>query len=96
VYLTEKADLSDHSGVADFRTHGADAILFTSSSAVRSFMDQAGSLVLEKGACRPIAGSIGPITSATMREIGMPVDFEAGESSLQALVDALVAKLAKV
>lgn len=93
VYRTEKTDLSDHPGATDFRTQGADAILFTSSSAVRSFVAQAGLLKLEEGARRPIAGSIGPITSETMREIGLPVDFEAKQSNLPALVDALVAKL---
>lgn len=93
VYRTEKTDLSDHPGAADFRARGADAILFTSSSAVRSFVAQAGALKLEDGAGRPMAGSIGPVTSKTMREVGLPVDFEAKQSNLSALVDALTAKL---
>ena len=93
VYRTEQTDLSGHAGAGDFRRLGADAILFTSSSAVRSFMDQAGALRLDEGARRPMAGSIGPITSETMRERGIPVDFEAKESNLEALVDVLVDKL---
>ena len=93
VYRTEKTDLSEHPGATDFRARGADTILFTSSSAVRSFVAQAALLKLEEGARRPIAGSIGPITSETMREIGLPVDFEAKQSNLPSLVDALVAKL---
>ena len=93
VYKTEKTDLSGDSSAADFRTRGADAILFTSSSAVQSFVDQASALKLEKGANRPLAGSIGPQTSETMKKAGMPVDFEARTPGLDALIDALVKKL---
>ncbi len=93
VYRTEPTDLSRDAGAREFRALGADAILFTSSSAVRSFVDQAAALELAPGAKRPLAGSIGPITSETMRTAGMPVDFEAGTSTLDALVEALVGKL---
>ena len=71
----------------------ADAILFASSSAVQSFVDQAAALTLQKDARRPLAGSIGPQTTETMKQAGMPVDFEARTPSLDALVDALVKKL---
>jgi len=95
VYKTEKTDLSADPSAADFRAHGADAILFASSSAVQSFVDQARSLELGKDAKRPLAGSIGAQTSETMKKVGIPVDFEAKTPSLEALVDALVKKLAK-
>jgi uroporphyrinogen-III synthase len=95
VYKTEKTDLSSEASAADFRTRGADAILFASSSAVQSFVDQAGALKLDKNAKRPLAGSIGPLTSDTMKKVGMPIDFEAKTPSLDALVDALTKKLAK-
>jgi uroporphyrinogen-III synthase len=93
VYKTEKTNLSDDPVAADFRARGADAILFASSSAVQSFVDQARALTLEKGAKRPLAGSIGPQTSETMKQVGMPIDFTAKTPSLDALVDALVRKL---
>ncbi len=93
VYKTEKTNLSDEPVAADFRARGADAILFASSSAVQSFVDQARALTLEKGAKRPLAGSIGPQTSETMKQVGMPIDFIAKTPSLDALVDALVRKL---
>jgi uroporphyrinogen-III synthase len=93
VYKTEKTDLSADPAAADFRARGADAILFASSSAVQSFVDQAGALTLAKTATRPLAGSIGPQTSETMKKVGMPVDFSAKTPSLDALVDALVKKL---
>lgn len=93
VYKTEKTDLSEEPAAADFRARGADAILFASSSAVQSFVDQAGALKLARDARRPLAGSIGPQTSETMKKVGMPIDFEARTPSLDALVDALVKKL---
>lgn len=95
VYKTETTDLSSEPVAADFRARGADAILFASSSAVQSFVDQAGALKLAKDAKRPLAGSIGPQTSETMKKVGMPIDFAAKTPSLDALVEALVKKLAK-
>jgi len=95
VYKTEKTDLSAEPAAADFRARGADAILFASSSAVQSFVDQAGALKLAKDARRPLAGSIGPQTSETMKKTGMPIDFAAKTPSLDALVDALVKKLSR-
>mgnify|MGYP001557378485 FL=1 len=93
VYQTEKTDLTNDPVAADFRARGADAILFASSSAVQSFADQAAALKLEKAAIRPLAGSIGPQTTDTMKQVGMPVDFIAKTPSLDALIDALVKKL---
>jgi uroporphyrinogen-III synthase len=60
---------------------------------VQSFIDQAGALKLAKDARRPLAGSIGPQTSETMKRTGMPIDFEAKKPSLDALVDALLKKI---
>jgi uroporphyrinogen-III synthase len=94
VYQTEKTDLTDDVAAAEFRAKGADAILFASSSAAESFVSQAGALKLATGATRPLAGSIGPQTTETMKKVGIPVDFEAKTPSLDALVEALVKKLA--
>jgi uroporphyrinogen-III synthase len=93
VYKTEKTDLSAEPAAADFRARGADAMLFASSSAVQSFVDQAGALTLGKDAKRPLAGSIGPQTSETMKKVGMPIDFTAKTPSLDSLVEALVKKI---
>ena len=93
VYKTEKTDLSAEPAAADFRARGADAILFASSSAVQSFVDQAAALKLGKEAQRPLAGSIGPQTSETMKKVGMPIDFTARTPSLDSLVEALVKKI---
>jgi len=94
VYKTEPTDLSADPAAADFRTRGADAVLFASSSAVQSFADQAAALKLEPGATRPLAGSIGPQTTETMKRVGLPVAFTAKTPSLDALIEALVKKLA--
>lgn len=93
VYKTEQTDLSADPVAADFRAHGADAVLFASSSAVQSFVDQAAALKLGKEAKRPLAGSIGPQTSETMKKVGMPIDFVAKTPGLDSLVEALVKKL---
>jgi uroporphyrinogen-III synthase len=93
VYQTEKTDLTDDPAAADFRARGADAILFASSSAAQSFVDQAAALTLSPGAKRPLAGSIGPQTSETMKASGIPIDFTTKEPSLDGLVAALVKKL---
>jgi len=93
VYKTEQTDLAAEPAAADFRARGADAILFASSSAVQSFVDQARALRLAPGAKRPLAGSIGPQTTATMKQAGMPIDFTAKTPSLEALIEALVRRL---
>jgi uroporphyrinogen-III synthase len=95
VYKTEKTDLSADPAAADFRARGADAILFASSSAAQSFVDQAAALKLDRDARKPLAGSIGPQTSDTMKKIGIPVDFEAKTPGLDSLVTALVKALGK-
>lgn len=95
VYKTEKTDLTSDPAALDFRTRGADAILFASSSAVQSFVDQAAALAPANGATPPLAGSIGPQTSATMKQLGLPVDFTAKTPGLDSLVEALVKRLGK-
>ncbi len=92
VYETLKTDLSGDSVADSFRKNGADAVTFTSPSTVKSFVDQASHLQLEKTARRPLTCSIGPVTSEAMRKIGMTVDIEAEEHTLDGMVQALVKK----
>ncbi len=93
LYKTEKTDLTADPIADDFREKGADAILFASSSAVQSFTDQAKSLKLAKDARRPLAGSIGPQTTETMKKVGMDIAFEAKTPSLDSLIEALIKNL---
>lgn len=93
LYRTEETDLSADPAAEDFRQRGADALLFASPSAVQSFFDQAAALRLGKQARRPLAGSIGPTTTAAMKQLGLPVDFEAAEASLDSFIAGLLPRL---
>ena len=93
IYKTEETDLANNPVAGSFRERGADAILFASPSAAQSFFDQAASLKLSAKAKRPIAGSIGATTTATMKQLGLPVDFEAAEASIDSLIEAMTKKL---
>jgi uroporphyrinogen III methyltransferase/synthase len=70
----------------------ADFVTFTSSSTVRFFMDALGGQPLPNGA-RVV--SIGPITSATARALGLEVHAEAERHDVDGLIDALVAEAAQ-
>ena len=94
VYENVRADLAGNPAAEEFRAHGADAILFASSSAVQAFAAQAAALQPAPGAKIPLAGSIGPLTSEAMRKAGVPVDFEAATATQETFVTALLAKLA--
>ena len=67
----------------------ADYVTFTSSSTVR-FYTQAGGRV---NGARVV--SIGPVTSQTARELGLPVDVEAERHDIDGLVDALLRDAAR-
>jgi len=66
------------------------AITFTSSSTARNFVELVG-----KARTGALAGillaSIGPVTSATLRELGLRADIEAREFTMPGLVAALAA-----
>lgn len=93
VYATADVSAAASAVAEEFRQGGADAILFASGSAVESFMKQASTLALRAGAKRPVAGSLGPVTSDVMRRSGLPVDFEAAEATMDGLVAAVVKRL---
>jgi len=73
------------------------AITFTSSSTVKNFVSLLGlqtarSAFKKNGATDAVhAASIGPVTSATLREFGLPVDIEAEQYTMRGLVEAIVA-----
>jgi uroporphyrinogen-III synthase len=73
-------------------------ITFTSSSTVRNFVELLGDEPCGRGRPHhtgPFSGiqfaSIGPVTSATLREFGLPVDIEAKEYTIPGLVKAIEA-----
>ena len=64
-------------------------ITFTSSSTVRNFAELLGNTrasMLQGVQC----ASIGPVTSATLRELGLPVSIEAREFTMGGLIRAIV------
>jgi uroporphyrinogen III methyltransferase/synthase len=63
----------------------ADYLTFTSSSTVRNFLSSA-----QPGAATRIV-SIGPVTSATLREHGLSVSLEAERHDIDGLIEAIVA-----
>ena len=93
LYQTEPVDLSAEPAAIDYRAKGADAVLFASPSAAQSFADQSDALKLSVKARVPLFGSIGPTTTAAMKELGLPVAFEATEPSLDSLVATLLPRL---
>lgn len=69
-------------------------ITFTSSSTVKNFVALAGrSKTMWRRATRPLDpvlfASIGPVTSTTLRELGLPVDIEAREYTIPGLIQAI-------
>jgi uroporphyrinogen III methyltransferase/synthase len=69
----------------------ADYVTFTSSSTVRFFFDTLGDALGE----RTRLASIGPVTSAALRERGFEPDVEADRHDVDGLVQALVAHAAR-
>jgi uroporphyrinogen III methyltransferase / synthase len=81
--VPETRDISG--GLERFRAEGADLVTFTSSSTVENFL----ALKLPWPEDLKTA-SIGPITSETMRKMGLKVDAEAARYDMDGLVEAIL------
>jgi uroporphyrinogen-III synthase len=70
---------------------GPHVVTFTSSSTVRNFVALLGGRrrAPHKSPGRLQFASIGPITSATLRDLGLPVHIEATEYTIPGLIDAI-------
>jgi uroporphyrinogen-III synthase len=79
----------------DRRPH---VVTFTSSSTVRNFIallsSRRGLAAGRKRLARIRTASIGPVTSSTLRSLGMPIDIAAKEFTIPGLVEAIVRSLA--
>jgi uroporphyrinogen-III synthase len=68
-------------------------ITFTSSSTVRNFVALVGSSIGKQQGTNLLRdidlASIGPVTSATLRELGLRVDIEAKEYTIPGLIEAI-------
>jgi len=95
VYATDFTDLAGSQAAEEFRRDGADAIVFSSSSSVDSYLEQEDVLQLDEGARRPVHCSIGPATSRSLRNNDLSVDLEAAQASLPAVVEVLADHFSK-
>lgn len=67
------------------------AITFTSSSTVKNFLELVGQENVQSGLLDGVKlASIGPVTSATLRDVGLRVDIEAKEYTIPGLVEAIL------
>jgi uroporphyrinogen III methyltransferase/synthase len=64
-----------------------DVVTFTSGSTVRGFFEEIDPKRLEE---KPLAASIGPITSAALREVGVAPRIEAETYTTEGLTEAIV------
>ncbi len=74
------------------RAGKVDAVTFTASSTVTGFCDLVGGLPDPQ----PLVISIGPITSRTARDRGLRVDAEADPHTIDGVVAAVLAEVARV
>jgi uroporphyrinogen III methyltransferase/synthase len=88
-YSSEPDPSASASIGAELESGKVDMIAFTSESAVRAFT----AAVDPEAASRAPAASIGPTTTAALRDAGMNVVAQADEASLEALAGAIVAFL---
>jgi len=107
-YETIVPESSRRSLRAALKNRRPHVVTFTSSSTVRNFVELVGAHAAGKqphadhrrGRSRHIAldgilmASIGPVTSSTLRELGLPVDISAKEFTIPGLVQAIAGAVA--
>jgi uroporphyrinogen III methyltransferase/synthase len=74
----------------DGRLRNITLATFTSSSCVEGFFKVFGKRLIRKHRRNFLVASIGPITSQTCRRLGLRVDIEASQYTLDGLVEAIV------
>jgi uroporphyrinogen III methyltransferase/synthase len=89
VYQTIGMIEDETGGLQRFAAEGADLITFTSGSTAQHFKNllEKKSISLPEGVALV---SIGPVTSAVMKELGMTVELEAKQHDIPGLVEAIV------
>jgi uroporphyrinogen III methyltransferase / synthase len=92
VYRTVPARTDLGALATDIAAGRIDAVTFTSSSTVRSFVDLIGHDVATSG--RFVSATIGPITAGTARELGLREIIEAEPHTVPGLVESLERRFA--
>ncbi|MGY8712526.1 MAG: uroporphyrinogen-III C-methyltransferase [Verrucomicrobiia bacterium] len=90
IYQTDFADVLEAKDRSNFIEKGADAIVFASSSAALSYIEQEEDLKLSEGANSPIFCSFGTQTSETLLENELSVVIESEDSTLESMVESIV------
>jgi uroporphyrinogen III methyltransferase / synthase len=90
-YKTVLETEGQEQALAALETGGIDAVTFTSSSTARNFVEILGAERLKKFLANSNTQclSIGPITSKTMKEVGLPLHGEAKQHDIPGLVELL-------
>lgn len=83
-YRTVPAPRAD--ALDDLLSRGADCVTFTSSSTAENFAALLGRKKMRSLPGRPRMASIGPVTSATLRKLGLKVSVEAKTHTIPGLV----------
>ena len=97
-YYTHTVARNDENGQAIvdmLRQHQVDILTFTSSSTIRNFSVWLQSVIQDDAKqetllAYPTLACIGPITAQTARELGLRVDIEAKEFTIDGLVKSIV------
>lgn len=93
VVTVYRTGLPDDADVARILTMLArrelDAVTFTSSSTVTHFVQLMGTTGFSRLMDGVTVASIGPVTSQTIRDFGLPVTVEAAEYTIEGLVSAM-------
>ncbi len=85
---TVKAEKSESKPLIEMISSGAvDWLTFTSPSCVRAFFEQVPPDLVNSGNVR--VASIGPVTSEQLKNIGVRIDIQAAEHTINGLLDAI-------
>ena len=90
VYATDLIDLLNNKAVQSYCENGADYVLFTSSSTAKAWARNAEQLERAPGSTPPKHVSMGKITSNALANNDLPIDLQAENSSLDALIEVLI------
>ena len=83
--MTEKSDCK---GLIEKLNAGKiDWLTFCSPSSVRGFFEQIPAEVIKSGIIK--VASIGPVTSEQIRKLGVKIDLESGEHTIDGVIDEL-------
>jgi uroporphyrinogen III methyltransferase/synthase len=89
VYRTVLEEEADSEAIERLLEGGIDLVTFTSSSTVRNFAQILGKDRLEKIRTKTLFASIGPITTETAKELGIPIRLEASQHDIPGLIEAI-------